>query len=248
MSGHRPFAKLTKNFTEERWQSVATKCTKHREVSLFHISPSGKERKPKMSVSSVSSYLRKPRSLLPTPPMSTPRTQPVTTPMSLKESSLSFARCLDNPFAFRKLNYSGNIASQSKTCQLQKTHEHPVDPLDVPARLREFRAMDDGWYDGEGEAPPLEGLDWLATKFRERYPDDIPLPYTYPTPKGGIEMEWSIGEHSVILEVDLSTHQGDYLGFDDKSDVENTRTLDLQSADGWTWMIDNIRQLTERPK
>lgn len=225
MSDHHPFAELPQDFTEE---GVATKRTKQDEISLLHISPSDKERKPKMSVSSVSSYLR--------------------TLMSLKESSLSFARCLDNPFAFRKLNYSGNIASQSKTCQLQKTHEHPADPLDVPARLREFRAMEDGWYDGEGEAPPWEGLDWLATKFRARYPDDIPLPYTFPTPKGGIEMEWSIGEHSVILEVDLSTHQGDYLGFDDKSDVENTRTLDLDSGDDWTWMIDNIRQLTERPK
>ena len=200
MSGHRPFAKLTKNFTEERWQSVATKCTKQREVSLF-ISPSGKERKPKMSVSSVLSYLRKTR-----------------------------------------------FASPSRTFQFQRAPEYPADPLDVPARLREFRAMEDGWYDGEGEAPPWKGLDWLANKFRARYPDDIPLPYTYPTPKGGIEMEWSIGEHSVILEVDLSTRQGDYLGFDDKSDVENTRTLDLDSGDGWTWMIDNIRQLTERPK
>lgn len=58
-------------------------------------------------------------------------------------------------------------------------------------------------------------------------------------------MEWSIGDQSVILEVDLSTHQGDYLWFDDKSDVENTRTLDLDSVDGWIWMIDSIRQLTE---
>lgn len=201
MSGHRPFAELTKDFTEDRWQSVATKCTKQGEVALFHISPSGKERKPKMSVSSVSSYLRK-----------------------------------------------AKLASQLRTSQFQKTPEYPADPLDVPARLREFRAMEDGWYDGEGEAPHWQGLDWLATKFRERYPNDIPLPHTYPTPKGGIEMEWSIGEHSVILEVDLSTHQGDYLGFDDKSDIENIRTLDLESADGWTWMIENIRQMAERPK
>lgn len=240
MSGHRPFAELTKDFTEERWQSVATKCTKQRQVALalFHNSTSDKERKPKMSVASVSSYLRKARSLLPTPPMSTQRTQLVTALVSKPKDS----------FARRKLSHFGNIASQSGTCQLQRTTEHPADPLDVPARLREFRAMEDGWYDGEGVAPPWEGLDWLATEFRDRYPHDIPLPYTYPTPKGGIEMEWSIDEHSVIMEVDLSTHQGDYLGFEDQSDVENTRTLDLDSVDGWAWMIESIRRLNERQK
>lgn len=150
MSGHRPFSELTKGFTEERWQHVATKRA-----------------------------------------------------------------------------------------------EHPADPLDVPSRLREFRAMEDGWYDGEGVAPRTEGLDWFATEFTRHYPDDIPLPYTYPTPKGGIEMEWSIGDQSVILEVDLSTHQGDYLWFDDKSDVENTRILDLDSVDSWRWITNSIRQLAE---
>lgn len=198
MSGHHPFAELTKDFTEERWQRVAAKRAKLDEVSSFHISPIEKERLPKMSVS-VSSYLQKKRSL-PTPPMSTPRTQLVTA-----------------------------IA----------------DPLDVPARLREFHAMEDGWYDGEGVAPRTEGLDWFAAIFTRYYPDDIPLPYTYPTPEGGIEMEWSIGGHSVILEVDLSTRQGDYLGFDDTSDVENTRTLNLDSVDSWTWITNGIRQLAE---
>lgn len=126
-----------------------------------------------------------------------------------------------------------------------KRAEHPADPLDVPSRLREFRAMQDGWYDGKGVAPRTEGLDWFATEFTRHYPDDIPLPYTCPTPEGGIEMEWSIGDQSVILEVDLSTHQGDYLWFDDKSDVENTRTLDLDSVDSWRWITDSIRQLSE---
>lgn len=105
--------------------------------------------------------------------------------------------------------------------------------------------MEDGWYDGEGVAPCTEGLDWFAAIFTRYYPDDIPLPYTYPTPEGGIEMEWSIGGHSVVFDVDLSTHQGEYLEFDDKSDVENTRTLDLDSVDSWTWITDSIRQLAD---
>lgn len=59
MSGHRPFSELTKDFTEERWQHVATKRAKQDEVSLFYNPPSEKERKPKMSVSAASSYFRR---------------------------------------------------------------------------------------------------------------------------------------------------------------------------------------------
>ena len=73
---------------------------------------------------------------------------------------------------------------------LQKIeHIALLDPLDVPARLGEFRAMTDGWHDGEGKAPQRAGLDWLAKDFDHHYPDDIPLPYTYPTLEGGIEMD-----------------------------------------------------------
>ena len=57
-----------------------------------------------------------------------------------------------------------------------------LDPLDVPARLDELRGMQDGWLEGDGKAPPHSGLDWLSGAFAKRgYPDDIPLPYTYPT-------------------------------------------------------------------
>ena len=248
MSGRYPISELTKDFTEERWQRVTTMRA-----------PSEKERKPKMSVS-VSSYLQKTR-LLPTPPAPTPWTRPVT--LKLYAMADGWYRegkvphwdgldCLATKFSDRypkerkpKMNLS---AVSSVSSYLWKTRTHPTDPLDVPSRLREFRAMADGWYEGEGVAPCTEGLDWFTATFTRYYPSDIPLPHTYPTPKGGIEMEWSIYKHSVILEVDLSTHQGDYLEFDDGSDVENTRTLDLDSADGWIWMIDNIRQLTERPK
>ncbi len=107
--------------------------------------------------------------------------------------------------------------------------------------------MTDGWYDGEGTAPQLEGLDWLADDFDRYYPDDIPLPHTYPTPEGGIEMEWSIGDHSVVLEIDLSARQAAYLGFDNREDGEDSRNLDLGSRDGWLWLTGTIRHLVESP-
>ena len=47
--------------------------------------------------------------------------------------------------------------------------------LDIPARLDEFRRMKGGWLEGEGVAPSLDGLDWLALTFERHFPDDLPF-------------------------------------------------------------------------
>jgi len=35
----------------------------------------------------------------------------------------------------------------------------------------------------------MVGLDWLASSFEHQFPNSLPLPYTFPTPESGIEME-----------------------------------------------------------
>ena len=121
----------------------------------------------------------------------------------------------------------------------------PLDPLDVPARLDELRAMQDGWLEGSGKAPSPAGLDWLANSFERHFPDDLPLPYTFPEPEGGIEMEWSLGTHSVILGIELDTRQGDWLSFAGKSDAENECKLNLEDHNAWEWLINQIRHISE---
>lgn len=113
----------------------------------------------------------------------------------------------------------------------------PLDPLDVPARLDELRHMQDGWLDGGGKVPSHQELDWLSTSFQRNFPDELPLPYLYPTPEGGIEAEWSLGTHSAILEFHLDTHQGDWLQFSkDSEDEESSRSLDLDKMGAWHWL------------
>ena len=124
-------------------------------------------------------------------------------------------------------------------------HISLLDPLDVPARLDEFRDMKDGWLEGGGVAPSLDGLDWLASTFDRHFPDDLPLPYLYPTPEGGVEAEWSLGSQSIIFEIDLATHRGDWLCFDKLSDSEDTRSLNLDTADSWAWLVAELRRLKE---
>lgn len=122
-----------------------------------------------------------------------------------------------------------------------------LDPLDVSARLDEFRTMQDGWMDGTGNAPESAGLDWLSDSFERLFSDDLPLPHLFPTPDGGIEAEWSLGERAVIFEIDLNSHRGHWLSFDkqsDNADGEDGRTLDLNDPTCWTWFANEIRRMS----
>ena len=117
----------------------------------------------------------------------------------------------------------------------------PLDPLDVPARLDELRSMQDGWLDDSGKAPSMVGLDWLSRSFEHQFPDDLPLPHTFPMPEGGIEMEWSLDPHSIILEIDLETHKGSWLRFTERTNGEDERELDLNDNSDWAWLVTEIR-------
>ncbi len=104
--------------------------------------------------------------------------------------------------------------------------------------------MKDGWLEGDGQAPDHAGLDWLATNFDRYYPDDVMPPHTYPTPEGGVEMEWSLGSESVILEIDLEERRGDWLKFNKESDEEFSQVLNLSNSTAWAWIAAEIRRLS----
>ena len=123
-----------------------------------------------------------------------------------------------------------------------------LDPLDVPARLDELRGMQDGWLEGDGKAPPHSGLDWLSHAFQRLYPDDIPLPYTYPTFEGGIQCEWSLGRFCIEIEIDLDTRKADWIRFERKADFYEEETLNLDAPGAWAWIADRIRETLERAK
>ena len=122
------------------------------------------------------------------------------------------------------------------------------DPLDVPARLAGLKGMRDGWLEGDGKAPDKDGLQWLSESFDHHYPKDAPLPHTYPTPEGGIEMEWMAETTSLSLEVDLAERKAHYLAFEDASgDSFTERDLDLDddAAEAWRWIANQVRRTSD---
>ncbi|MDA1050217.1 MAG: hypothetical protein O3C40_07025 [Planctomycetota bacterium] len=118
-----------------------------------------------------------------------------------------------------------------------------LDPNDVAARLDEFRSLQNGWLDGKGLAPAPAGLDWLTTSFENSYPDDLPLPYVYPTAEGGVQAEWTLGQHELSLEIDLRSHQGQWHVLDLLTQAVSSRDIHLDGVDDWTWLVQQIRPL-----
>ena len=121
----------------------------------------------------------------------------------------------------------------------EQTHQFVLPS--VPEQLDGLRSIEDGWYEGEGFAPPHAGLDWLLASFERYYPDDASLPHVYPTFEGGVRMEWSYLNNAIILEIDLSSHCGEWLWFDRNSDAEQERELDLNYDSAWAWLVAEIR-------
>lgn len=119
-----------------------------------------------------------------------------------------------------------------------------VDHPDVGARLDEFRNLRDGWLEDGGKAPSHGGLDWLRGVFERYYPKDLPQPHTYPTPEGGISLEWTMGRLDVDIEVNLERHTGWWYVFNkDTGRGESEKTLNLDDQGGWKWIAAQLRDL-----
>ena len=136
----------------------------------------------------------------------------------------------------------GRFNRAEKLQQLESVeHITMLDDRDVGARLDEFRNLKNGWLDGKGIAPEKDGLDWLFRQFETMYPEELETPYLYPTPEGGVQAEWSINSQEITLEVDLAEHKGEWHQLDLASDKEIFEELNLDEADTWIWISEQIR-------
>ena len=127
------------------------------------------------------------------------------------------------------------------------------EPLDVTSQLDDLRRLKDGWADGiqhpsdwgngYGKAPSHAGLDWLDDKMKIEYPDDLLCPRIYPTPEGGIQMEWSIGQYEASLEISFDDRGGYWHNLNIETIEDEERELNLEDSDSWVWLDTKIRSL-----
>lgn len=117
-----------------------------------------------------------------------------------------------------------------------------LDPLDVPARLDEFRALQDGWLEGHGRAPSPAGLAWFSESFERHFPSDLPLPHLYPTEDGGIQAEWSLAPYEASIEIDLLARTGEWYCLNLESDQDESVRISLADTCGWEQLAEKLRE------
>jgi len=121
-------------------------------------------------------------------------------------------------------------------------HISILDPLDVPARIDELRFLKEGWLDGKnGVAFDKQDLDWFSEIFEKYFSSDLPLPYIYPVPEGGLVLEWSIADHDVSLEVLFFERTAQWHDYDLISDKEDVKLFDLKLRNDWEEFMNQLK-------
>ena len=121
----------------------------------------------------------------------------------------------------------------------------------IRSQLDDLRSMEDGWLEGGGIAPLEDGLDWLANAFESHYPPELPRPYCYPTPEGGIQAEWDFRAYDIDVKVDLSSQHAVCNMFtkamDGKIVFHLAENIDLSDVAGWDVLSGKIRRAINGP-
>lgn len=144
-----------------------------------------------------------------------------------------------------QLQTTGAYGQQGRLQSVETVRSiNALDPLDVHARLDEFRNLQDGWLEGGGVGQSHAGLDWLSDVFDRYYPDDLPLPYTYPMADGGVILEWNFGIRNPDVEINIESHTGEWYVFNsDTKSGEEEKAVKLDGPDGWAWVCERLRDI-----
>ena len=121
------------------------------------------------------------------------------------------------------------------------SHMDQLELNDVPARIEEFLLLKDGWLDGDGRAPDPVGIRWLADVWDSLYPESLPKPYAYPTPDGGIQLEWTKDQWELSAKIDLEKQAAELFAVKVGTDEDSDLIVDLSSPGSWTLLVDFVR-------
>ena len=134
------------------------------------------------------------------------------------------------------------ITTPSSSVLYADTKTKNKERANFASRITELRAIKDGWLDGEGLAPKSAILNWLSQDFASAYPQDLPLPYLYPTEEGGVEPEWSIKPWEITLEIEDEDCKAYWHEMNMKTHETTEKDLKLKVNEDWQWMIARIRE------
>ena len=115
-------------------------------------------------------------------------------------------------------------------------------------QIDQLRNLRDGWLDGTGFAATSEDLDWLRAQLYNYYPNDLACIYIYPTPEGGILLEWHIDHFYFSLEIDFKARTGYWHVLNTETDKDEERNLDMNYKESWNFLVDVLTKTKESRK
>ena len=139
--------------------------------------------------------------------------------------------------------YSRNNASKIQRLD-GVDHVSILDPLDISSRLAELRQLKDGWLEGKGRALSEGGCVWFEQTFELNYPDDLNLPFLFPTGEGGLLAEWAFSPNQSSLEVNLDNKTGFFHNLNLDTDEDYEISIDLSASEGWEELNRNLRRFS----
>ncbi len=111
----------------------------------------------------------------------------------------------------------------------------------ISEQIDRIRSLKVGWFDGDGNIPTPEGLDWLQLKVEEFFGvEGMPPPYIYPTAEGKVQIEWDT-KNEISLEIDVENKYAELYSTKD-DEIGYVIIPDLKSDTGWKWISKKIIQ------
>lgn len=82
--------------------------------------------------------------------------------------------------------------------------DEPEDLASLDKRLDEIASLSPGWLDGEGARPDSDVLARASRLLADLLTFEVPRPRVFPTPEGGVQAEWTIGDHEISITFEPS--------------------------------------------
>jgi len=127
-------------------------------------------------------------------------------PAPLDEVSFGPVKELLEPGGEGPVRVSGIGVFDSKRRLIRFDSIQDVSPLEDPEelanldnRLDELAKLKAGWLDGEGMRPDALALARARRTLGELLSFEVPRPRVFATSEGGVQAEWTVGEHEVSV-------------------------------------------------
>jgi len=77
--------------------------------------------------------------------------------------------------------------------------DDPEDIVNLDDRLDELASLKAGWLDGEGVRPDALVIERARRMLADLLTFEVPRPRVFATPEGGVQAEWTVGEHEISV-------------------------------------------------